>query len=119
MTYFAWIYCSHVRICRITYIEHSLESFEYVFEPDYSAIDSLDGFRGIQGIDLSLHKDRYVRKNMLPSFLNEHNPHPVKMSFQKAQRINGMCLLEYICHCNNEYFGDNLIIRADDDQPSH
>ena len=100
-----------ISICTITYIEKSETDFQYVFEPDYKYIDKLENFRGIQGIDLSLRKQSYIRKNILPSFLFEHNPLPGKKSFQVSRKINGMCLLEYLANCDKQYFGDQLKIR--------
>ena len=112
MIYQADLFYLKYRICKITYTEHSSESFEYVFEPDYDIIDSLNGFRGIPGIDLSLHKDRYVRENILPTLLGERLQLPNKHPFHRAMIVNGMCPLEYLTHCRYDYFGDNLAIKA-------
>ena len=111
MIYTAHIYKMEIPICTIKYIEESETDFQYIFEPDYENIDRLKNFRGIQGLDLSLRKQSYIRKNILPSFLFEHNPLPGKKSFQVSQKINGMCLLEYLANCDKQYFGDQLKIR--------
>ncbi len=111
------IYCADLcflanRICKITYIEHSMESFEYVFEPNYDVINSLQEFHGIPGIDLSLHKDRYVRKRILPVLIGERIPLPGNNHFHQTIRINGMCPLEYLSLCEKEYFGDLFVFRV-------
>lgn len=103
--------CLHgLKICKITYVEHDESSFEYVFEPDYEVIDSLSSFRGIQGIDLSLRMDKYVRRNMIPSFLFEHRCRPGIINFQHTERIDGLCLLDYLVVARPDYFGDNMYV---------
>ena len=111
MTYKAHIYYKSTCICSITYVEENEREFEYVFEPIFDVIDTLAGFRGIQGLDLSLRREKYIRKNMIPTFIFEHNPLSGKKSFHKAERINGMCLLEFLSKSNYKYFGDNLTIK--------
>ena len=111
MTYKAHIYYKDICICTVTYVESAECEFEYIFEPKYDVIDSLSGFKGIQGIDLDLRKDKYIRRNMIPTFIFEHNPMSGKKSFHKAERVNGKCLLEYLSYSNLRYFGDNLSIK--------
>lgn len=116
MTYYADIFYMDKCVCKIQYAEYSFESFEYVFEPDYDAINSLEGFRGIPGIDLSLHKKRYVRKNILPTFLGERFRLPGKVLFYQAIKVDGLCPLEYLANNNYEYFGDKLTIKTCNEQ---
>lgn len=121
----AYIYFNDTRICRITYREYSCADFEYIFEPFYEEIDSLVGFKGIQGINLSLRKKEYVRKNIIPSFIYERSPLTFEFTDKKcyvsnrigdknfhfANSIEGISLLEYLARSNLTYFGDNLTIR--------
>lgn len=109
----AYIYSNDVKICQVIYREFDEHTFEYIFYPYYDAIDSLVNFKGIQGIDLNLRREKYVRKNMLPVFIFEHSPLSGKKSFYKANRIAGMTLLEYLSNCKLQYFGDNLYIRSE------
>ena len=122
----AYIFYQSVRICKITYREYSCEDFEYLFEPIYETIDSLDGFKGIQGINLSLRKRVYVRKNIIPSFIYEHSPLTFEFienkcyvrnrigdkNFHFANKIGDISLLEYLSQCDIKYFGDNLTIKT-------
>lgn len=111
MTYRACIYHTNIPICKLTYIEYSEIDFKYVFEPIYSNLDKLDNFRGIQGIDLSLRKTMYIRKNQMPNFIFEHNILSGKKNFYVSKHIDGMCLLEFLANSNNQYFGDKMYIR--------
>ena len=111
MNYTAFIYYKDINICKITYSESSETDFQYIFEPIYKNIDRLTDFRGIQGIDLSLRKAKYIRKNQMPSFIFERNPLPEKIECQISKKINGMCLLEYLAHLNKHYWGDKLQIK--------
>lgn len=113
MYYSAYIYFEDIRICRISYFDNGIDSYEYIFEPFYHILDSLNdaNFRGIQGIDLSLRKDKYIRKNLQPVFIFERNPIRKKKNFRGLQRINGTTLLEFIANSNMSYFGDKLNIK--------
>lgn len=112
MEYSACIYQKNLAICKISYFESCETDFEYVFEPIYENIDQLENFRGIQGIDLSLRKAMYVRKNLMPTFLFEHNTLPGNKSFHISKKIEGMCLLEYLANTTKQYFGDKMYIAS-------
>lgn len=105
------MYYTDTKVCKIIYREINETNFEYIFEPLYKNIDALENFKGIQGIDLSLRKKQYVRRNMMPSFIFEHNPLPGKKIFNKSVKIQGKCLLEYLATCGKLYFGDKLYIK--------
>ena len=109
----SYIYFKEIRIGEIVYEERAEKDFSFTIIPSYEIIDSLDGFRGIQGINLELRKEKYVRHNMIPTFIFEHNPLPGKKHFHKAYRINGKTLLEYIAENELKYFGDQLSIRSE------
>jgi len=110
MTTIACIFYLETNICRITYQEIDDKNFEYIFEPFYKAIDKLSNFRGIQGLDLTLRKEKYIRRNQLPSFIYEHNPMPDKIIYHSFHRVSGITLLEYIARSKEQYFGDKLHI---------
>ena len=107
----AYIFYSDRKICKVIYHEYDESNFEYVFQPDYEEIKGLENFRGIQGLNLKLHKEEYVRRNMLPTFIFEHTPLAGKKDFYKANRINNLTLLEYLAQSEMKYFGDNLSLR--------
>ena len=60
------------KISRIDYIQYENEEYEYIFTPYYNVIDFLPVslFQGIPGLDLSLRRERYIRKNMVPCFIS-------------------------------------------------
>lgn len=121
----AYIYYNEVKICKIIFRETSQIDFEYIFQPDYLKIASLIGFKGIQGLNLSLKKKEYIRKNIIPSFIYEHSPFTFKFEgpkcyarnrngdneFHYANDVNGIPLLDFLAQTEYVYFGDNLTIR--------
>lgn len=113
MEYSAYIYFDEIKICKISYSDNNLDTYEYVFEPLYQVLDALSPteFKGIQGVDLRLRKEKYVRKNLQPVFIFERNPIRKKKNFQELQRVGGISLLEYIAKSNMSYFGDKLNIK--------
>ena len=113
MEYSAYIYFNAIKICKISYSDNDLDTYEYVFEPIYHVLDTLNPteFKGIQGIDLRLRKDKYVRKNLQPVFIFERNPIRKKKNFRELQRVGDVSLLEYIAKSNMSYFGDKLNIK--------
>ena len=110
-----YIYIKDTRICKITYIELNYETFEFIYEPDYSVIATLKDFKGIQGINLSLKLERFVRRNMMPSFIYEHAPIggvEFRGRLNHAKRINGLDVITFLCEIENNYFGDKLHIES-------
>lgn len=110
-----YIYFEKTRICKITYKELNAQSFEFIYEPDYTAISSLKDFRGIQGINLGLKLEKYVRKNMMPSFIYEHAPIggvEFRSNLHMAKRIDGLDVITYLCKTRFQYFGDSLHIES-------
>ncbi len=114
MKYSAYIYYENVRICKISYSDNDIDSYEYVFEPIYEALDSISNsdFRGIPGIDLSLRHEKYIRKNLQPVFIFERNPVRGKKNFRELQRVGSGTLLEFLTNNDLHYFGDKLNIKA-------
>ena len=82
----------------------------HVFEPLYQVLDTLNPteFKGIQGIDLRLRKEKYVRKNLQPVFIFERNPIRKKKNFRELQRVGDVSLLEYIAKSNMSYLWFNV-----------
>lgn len=110
-----YVYFKDTRICKITYKESDLRNFEFIFEPDYSAISTLKDFRGIQGINLELRQDKYLRRNMMPSFIYEHTPiggSDFRENLNLAKRIEGLDVIEFLCKTKLQYFGDQLHIES-------
>lgn len=107
----AYIVYSDRKICKVVYYEYDESNFKYVFEPYYDEIKELRNFRGIQGLNLKLHKKEYIRRNMLPTFIFEHSPLAGEKDFHKANRINNLTLLEYLAQSDMKYFGDNLTLK--------
>ena len=122
----AYIYYIDIKISLIIYREYSYTEFEYIFEPYYEVIDSIMGFKGIQGLNLSLRKKEYIRKNIIPSFIYEHSPlnfdfvdnmcyvrdRTGNNELHFANRIGDVTLLEFLAACDSKYFGDKLTIKA-------
>lgn len=103
------------KIAKITYKEYQNEEYEYLFEPFYNIIDFLpsDIFQGIPGIDLSLKKSVYIRKNMTPVFISERTPSENREDLQALLEENNMSSLnrlEWLIRTNSQYCGDNLFV---------
>ena len=98
MEYSAYIYFNSLKICKLSYYDNNKDSYEYIFEPIYQVLDALDPleFKGIQGLDLTLRKEKYIRKNLQPVFIFERNPIRKKKNFRELQRVDGISLLEFI-----------------------
>lgn len=114
MEYSAFIYYINIKICKITYSDNDVDSYKYVFEPIYEALDKLSNsnFRGIPGIDLSLRKKEYIRRNLQPVFIFERNYIRGKKNFKELQRVGNRTLLEFLTDSNMCYFGDKLNIKS-------
>lgn len=104
-----------IKICKIKYYENGSGDFFYIFTPYYDVINTLDKhiFQGIQGIDLSLKKKEYVRKNIVPCFILERSPSERRNNLKKLVTdidIKNYKRLEWLKSTNLRYFGDNLYI---------
>ena len=70
-------------------------------------------FHGIQGIDLELKKDCYVRKNFVPSFISERSPIPTRMNLPQLMDEAGISEYNTIAWLKNtplQYFGDKYFL---------
>lgn len=105
------------RICDIEYHTNGEDDhFEYVFIPRYKIIDILprDEFQGIPGIDLSLRRERYHRKDVEPVFITERSPseHRVdKWDLLSEADMKYLDRLEWIIRSDWRYFGDTLEVK--------
>lgn len=111
------------RLCELTYSLNKDQSFEYLFVPNYDVIDllSLSIFDGIPGLDLSLRKDEYVRKNTIPTFISERVPSESRVDYYEllAQRnMDYMDPIEYLIRSKKKYSGDNLYVIAYEEKTS-
>ena len=114
MEYSAFIYYDGVKICKITYSDNDVDSYKYVFEPIYETLDQLSksNFRGIPGIDLSLRKKEYIRRNLQPVFIFERNYIRGKKNFKELQRVGNRTLIESLKDSDMCYIGDKWNIKS-------
>lgn len=103
------------KLSKIDYNEYENGEYEYIFTPNYNVIDLLDSnvFQGIPGLDLSLKRERYIRKNMVPVFVSERTPSENREDVRELLEENGMDVLnrlEWLIRTNTKYSGDNLFV---------
>lgn len=103
-------------VCKIEYILYEDETFKYIFTPYYDVIDLLDSsiFQGIPGIDVDLRKEKYVRDNIIPTFISERVPTENRENFYELLQsvgLNYMNPIEYLIRSNNKYSGDNFYLK--------
>ena len=103
-------------ICVIIHTQYEDDSFIYEFIPSYSNIELIKDteFGGIPGLDLSIQKDIYIRKDIIPVFISERTPSKNRENlYEELQRAN----LEYIdpinwlINSNTKYIGDRLLVK--------
>lgn len=102
-------------LCKISYILNSDETFSYIFEPDYSVMALLnsDIFQGIPGLNLDLKKDKYIRNNIIPTFISERVPQINRVDYQELLSKVGMDVMnpiEFLIRWGVGYCGDNLFV---------
>ncbi len=103
------------KISKIEYEEYENGEYEYIFTPFYNVIDFLPSslFQGIPGLDLSLRKEHYHRKNMVPVFISERTPGENREDLRKLLEDVGMeslDRLEWLIRTKTQYSGDNLFV---------
>lgn len=104
------------RIAKVAFTEREDESFTYMFDPCYPIIDLLDSslYQGIPGLDMSLRKQRYVRENVTPVFIEERTPGPGREDLIELLDAVGMEYLnrlEWLIRTDLQYGGDALYVR--------
>ena len=102
------------KVARIDYVQKGKE-FEYIISPYYEIIDFIPNniFHGIPGIDLSLRKDHYIRKNFIPTFISERTPNNFRDDLHEllnSCHMHHLNRLEWLIRTNTRYHGDNLYV---------
>lgn len=105
------------RIALIEYTEWEDEQFKYSIKPFYNVIDMLPDylFQGIPGIDISLRRAVYERKNILPTFISERSPGENREDVWRLLEENGMKALnrlEWLIKTNKRYSGDRFFVQG-------
>lgn len=103
------------KIAKIEYEEWEDGAFNYIFRPFYNVIDMLPDhlFQGIPGLDLSLKKAVYERKNIIPTFISERTPSEHREDLWALMEESGMQALnrlEWLIKTNKRYSGDRFFV---------
>ncbi len=103
------------KLSKIEYIEYENGQYEYIFIPYYNVIELLPDslFQGIPGLDLSLKKEFYERKNIVPTFISERTPSENREDVRELLDENNMeslNRLEWLIRTKTKYSGDNLFV---------
>lgn len=111
------------KIAKIEYEEWEDGAFRYVFHPFYNVIDMLPDFlfQGIPGLDLSLKKAVYERKNIVPTFISERTPSENREDIWELMEESGMQVLnrlEWLIRTNKRYSGDKFFVMPYDGKDS-
>lgn len=100
----------------ISYAIWEDDSFEFVFTPNYFVIDLLPTniFQGIPGLNLDERKEKYVRKNIMPTFISERVPQKNREDFFEVLKEAGLDYynpIEYLLKTKKQYSGDPLKLK--------
>ena len=103
------------KIAKIEYHEFEDGNFKYSFHPFYKVTDMLldNIFQGIPGIDLTLEKEVYERKNIIPTFISERTPSEHRedlWSLLDENDMQSLNRLEWLIKTNKRYSGDRLFV---------
>jgi len=103
------------KVARIDYEEWEDGNFNYIFRPFYNVIDILPDslFQGIPGLDLSLRREVYERKNTVPTFISERTPSKNREDIWQILEKSGMQSLnrlEWLIRTNTRYSGDRFFV---------
>ena len=103
------------KIAKIEYEEWEDGAFNYIFRPFYNVIDMLPDrlFQGIPGLDLSLKKAVYERKNIIPTFISERTPSEHREDLWALMEESGMQALnrlEWLIKTDKRYSGDRFFV---------
>lgn len=103
------------KIAKIEYEEWENGEFNYIFRPFYNVINMLPDylFQGIPGLDLSLEKAVYERKNIVPTFISERTPSERREDLWMLMEESGMQALnrlEWLIRTNTRYSGDRFFV---------
>lgn len=103
-------------VCNITQVNYIDDSYEYIFEPNYTVIDMLssDVFQGIPGLDLDYRMKKYVRHNRVPTFIYERTPQSNRedlYEYLDESKLEFLDPLEWLIRTDYKYTGDNLVVK--------
>ena len=103
------------KIAKIEYEEWEDGNFNYIFYPFYNVIDMLNDslFQGIPGLDLSLRRTVYERKNIVPTFIEERSPSESREDLWELLEECGMKSLnrlEWLIRTKKRYSGDRFFV---------
>ena len=103
------------KIAKIEYEEWEDGEFNYIFRPFYNVIDMLPDhlFQGIPGLDLSLKRAVYERKNIVPTFIAERTPSEHREDLWALMEESGMQALnrlEWLIKTTKRYSGDRFFV---------
>ncbi|MCR4901922.1 MAG: hypothetical protein K6A23_03620 [Butyrivibrio sp.] len=103
------------KVADITYTEREDESFIYEIRPNYSVISLLNTklFQGIPGLNLDLHKEVYVRENVIPVFISERSPGKNRedlWELLKSCNMDYLNQLEWLIRTDTRYSGDRMYV---------
>lgn len=103
------------KVSDIAYTIYEDDSFIYTFTPFYPVIDFLPStlFQGIPGLDLSLRREYYIRRNEIPVFISERTPSSNRVDLPELLDKVGMNYLnplEWLIKTDTIYSGDNLYV---------
>jgi len=107
------------KLTKIEYIVYEDESYEYIFTPYYDVMDLLPTsiFQGIPGLDLDKRKEKYIRKDRVPCFIEERTPGPHREDLgDLLAKVDMKYLnrLEWLIRTDYKYFGDPMyVVRYD------
>ncbi|MEG1536290.1 MAG: hypothetical protein RR416_04900 [Clostridia bacterium] len=104
------------KIAKIDYTEYENGEYSYSFTPFYNVIDMLPSsiFQGIPGLNLSVRKAVYTRKNIVPTFVSERTPGENRENLYELLAECGMDFLnrlEWLIRTKTHYCGDNLFVK--------
>lgn len=108
------------KIAKIVYTEYEDGSYLYSITPFYNVIDMLSPFvfQGIPGIDISIRKTVYERKNITPTFISERTPSDNRENLYELLEEYGMDYLnrlEWLIRSKYRYSGDNFFVKRYDE----
>lgn len=115
---------AHV-VADVVHIEREDGTFTYEFYPRYEVIDLLvdyPAFQGIPGLNLSLRRTVYRRDNRTPVFIEERSPAPNRQDLWQLLDQAGLRhlnRLEWLISTSRPYSGDDLYVRAPENNPHH
>ena len=104
----------YFKVAKLTYEKYEDESFQYVFEPFYDALDVLK--IDIPGIDLTLRKELYYRVNLTPVFISERTTPKNRVNLRDELKDQNMDYYQpFLLALDSRfvYSGDRLSLKSE------